>query len=126
PRPRRPGRLAAGPVHRDPRLHDRLEPRRAGVLLTPRPRPDSPAIPRPPAVVQSAPTEVARSPPVRARPGAPMPSFARTALVAAALAACAPGEGTLEVSVYGEEFIEETIPADAFVDGWTVTFDKFL
>lgn len=55
-----------------------------------------------------------------------MPSLARTALVAATLTACAPGEGTLEVSVYGEEFIEDTIPADAFVDGWTVTFDKFL
>jgi hypothetical protein len=53
-------------------------------------------------------------------------SLARTALVAVTLAACAPGEGTLDVSVYGEEFIDETIPADVFVDGWTVTFDKFL
>jgi hypothetical protein len=35
-------------------------------------------------------------------------------------------DGTLAVRVYGEAFIEETIPADAFVDGWSVTFDAFL
>ncbi len=34
--------------------------------------------------------------------------------------------GTLEVRIYGEEFIEDTIPASAFTDGWTVTFDRFL
>jgi hypothetical protein len=34
--------------------------------------------------------------------------------------------GTLAVRVYGEDFIEESIPADTFVDGWTVTFDKFV
>lgn len=44
----------------------------------------------------------------------------------------AAGEGTLAVSIYGEEFIEEGIPAgeagcDGCVeDGWTVTFDRFL
>ncbi|MCY1057894.1 hypothetical protein [Nannocystis sp. SCPEA4] len=36
------------------------------------------------------------------------------------------GERTLEASVYGEEFIEEGIPAAIFSDGWSVTFDKFL
>lgn len=34
--------------------------------------------------------------------------------------------GTLDVAVYGEPFIEEGIPADVFVDGWSVTFDRFL
>lgn len=32
---------------------------------------------------------------------------------------------TLSVRVYGEEFIEEEIPAEA-TDGWAITFDKFL
>ena len=40
------------------------------------------------------------------------------------LAACA-GEGEIEVHVWGEEFIEEGIPADAFADGWAVRFDGF-
>jgi hypothetical protein len=45
-----------------------------------------------------------------------------------ALAACGGGEdpGTLEVRIYGEEFIEEGIPAAAFEDGWAVSFDRFL
>lgn len=43
------------------------------------------------------------------------------------LGACdAGGSGTLEVVVYGEEYIEEQIPAETFADGWTVTFDRFL
>lgn len=36
------------------------------------------------------------------------------------------GDGTLRVTIYGEEFIEEGIPADAFVDGWAVVFDRFI
>lgn len=36
------------------------------------------------------------------------------------------GEGELAVQIYGEEFIEEGIPADEFADGWAVTFDSFL
>jgi hypothetical protein len=36
------------------------------------------------------------------------------------------GQGTVRVTVYGEDFIEQSIPADAFADGWTVTFDAFL
>ena len=36
------------------------------------------------------------------------------------------GEGTLAVEIWGEEFIEQGIPADVFADGWSVTFDKFL
>jgi hypothetical protein len=34
--------------------------------------------------------------------------------------------GTLEVRIYGEEFIEQGIPATEFVDGWAVRFDRFL
>lgn len=43
-----------------------------------------------------------------------------------------PGQGPLAVSIYGEEFIEQGIPAgepgcDGCVeDGWAVTFDRFL
>lgn len=36
------------------------------------------------------------------------------------------GEGTLALEVWGEEFIEDGIPDDVFVDGWSVTFDRFL
>jgi hypothetical protein len=39
------------------------------------------------------------------------------------------GEGTLSFTTWGEEYIEEEIPADpdgGFVDGWTVKYSKFL
>ncbi len=36
------------------------------------------------------------------------------------------GEGTLRVNVYGEAFVEDSIPADEFVDGWELRFSKFL
>jgi len=36
------------------------------------------------------------------------------------------GESTLRVTAWGEDFIEQGIPADAFVDGWSVTFDTFV
>lgn len=48
------------------------------------------------------------------------------ASLALALAACGPDDGKITVTVYGEEFIEEGIPADVFVDGWAVTYDHFL
>lgn len=48
-------------------------------------------------------------------------------MMSVALAACSdPAPGTLEVYVYGEEYIEDSIPSDVFVDGWSVTFNKFL
>ena len=49
-------------------------------------------------------------------------------LLATALAACGDdlADGTVTVRIYGEDFIEESIPADTFVDGWSVTFDQFL
>jgi hypothetical protein len=40
--------------------------------------------------------------------------------------ACSDSPGTITATVYGEEFIEEGIPADVFNDGWALTFDKFL
>ena len=47
--------------------------------------------------------------------------------VAMVLPGCADdGEGTLEVRVWGEEFIEEGIPSDVFVDGWALSFERYL
>ncbi len=40
-------------------------------------------------------------------------------------AGCGGGSGTWEVRVYGESFIEDGIPADETVDGWSITFDTF-
>ncbi|HRI49161.1 MAG TPA: hypothetical protein PLW65_03210 [Pseudomonadota bacterium] len=42
------------------------------------------------------------------------------------LGACGEAGGTLNVTIYGEEFIEKGIPASVFSDGWSVTFSKFL
>ena len=36
------------------------------------------------------------------------------------------GEGTLRVSIYGEEFIEDRVPAADVVDGWEIVFSRFL
>ncbi len=41
------------------------------------------------------------------------------------------GEGSVQITTWGEDYIEEEIPADpgdgsGFVDGWTVSYDKFL
>lgn len=44
------------------------------------------------------------------------------------LAACGDdpvGEGTVNVTVYGEAFIEEGIPVSEMSDGWAITFDTF-
>lgn len=41
------------------------------------------------------------------------------------LAGCG-GSAGLGVTIYGEEFIEEGIPAEVFADGWTVEFDSFI
>lgn len=44
------------------------------------------------------------------------------------LGACAddPGQATLRITAYGEEFIEDRIPAAVLVDGWTIDFERFL
>jgi len=34
-------------------------------------------------------------------------------------------EGEIEVRIWGEEFIEEGIPADALADGWAINFERF-
>jgi hypothetical protein len=41
------------------------------------------------------------------------------------LAACA-GEGTWTVETWGEEYIEQGIPADVFADGCSVVYDEFV
>ena len=65
-------------------------------------------------------------------------SFSRTAMIISlagltALASIGIGcsddesaEGTLGLELWGEEYIEEGIPAAEFADGYAVTFDKFL
>jgi hypothetical protein len=41
--------------------------------------------------------------------------------------ACAdPGRATLRVTAFGEEFIEDRIPAEVFSDGWELDFGRFL
>jgi hypothetical protein len=57
----------------------------------------------------------------------------RTGWVVAALAmlGCGPGRGALSVTTWGEAYIERGIPADGpmeagFVDGWAVTFERFV
>jgi hypothetical protein len=52
---------------------------------------------------------------------------------AAALGLCAAmtgcgdgGTGAVEVTTWGEQYIEDAIPASELADGWTVTFDAFL
>lgn len=48
-------------------------------------------------------------------------------LLASTLVACASeADGTITAHAYGEEFIEEGIPADVFSDGWSLSFDAFL
>jgi hypothetical protein len=42
-----------------------------------------------------------------------------------AIAGCA-DEGTLDVRIYGESFIEDGIPAGVFVDGWTMQFSRYV
>ncbi len=46
-----------------------------------------------------------------------------------ALAACDSsdeGSGTLKVELWGEDYIEDGIPSDEFVDGWAIDYDRFL
>jgi hypothetical protein len=52
--------------------------------------------------------------------------LALLALLAPACGDDGPSPGTLDVTIYGEEYIEDTIPADVFADGWSVTFDTFV
>lgn len=36
------------------------------------------------------------------------------------------GQGSLRVTIYGESFVEDRVPAEDVVDGWEVVFSKFL
>jgi hypothetical protein len=48
------------------------------------------------------------------------------ALPALAIACSDPAPGTITATVYGEELIEEGIPADVTSDGWSIAFDRFI
>lgn len=54
--------------------------------------------------------------------------FGKLSCLVPLLGACGsdPADGTITATVYGEELIEEGIPADELVDGWAISFDKFL
>jgi hypothetical protein len=43
-----------------------------------------------------------------------------------ALSGCGGGQGNVSFNTWGEEYIEDKIPAAEFEDGWEVTYDKFL
>ncbi len=49
-----------------------------------------------------------------------------TATLTTALTSCGDGEGAYRVTIYGEAYIEDQIPAADVIDGWTITFDEFL
>lgn len=62
---------------------------------------------------------------------APKPLFVilTSLTVVAPMPACGdddPGEGTVAVEIWGEEFIEEGIPAAELTDGWAIHFDTFV
>lgn len=50
----------------------------------------------------------------------------RRAILGLVLAGCSAGEGTWTVTTWGEEYIEEAVPAEVFADGCAVTFDEFV
>jgi hypothetical protein len=54
------------------------------------------------------------------------PGVALLALVALGCGDDSASPGTLELSIYGEDFIEQGIPAAEVADGWAVRFDSFL
>jgi hypothetical protein len=49
-----------------------------------------------------------------------------TAVLCLGAAGCSAAPGTLEIRIYGEDFIEKGIPAEEFSDGWAVTFEHFV
>ena len=52
-------------------------------------------------------------------------SFLCAALLGSLACGDAGGEGELSVTLYGEDFVELGIPADAMADDWSVAFDRF-
>lgn len=60
-----------------------------------------------------------------------LPELAVGMLLGMTLSACSvtdadEGSGSARFSVWGEEYIEQGMPATAFADGWSVSFSKFL
>lgn len=53
-------------------------------------------------------------------------SLGMLALSAASLLGCDAGVGSVSFTSWGEEYIEQEIPADAFADGYSVKYTKFL
>ncbi len=53
-------------------------------------------------------------------------TIATMGLLLCACDGAAAGESTLRFAAWGEDFIEEGIPADEFADGWSLTFDSFV
>lgn len=49
-----------------------------------------------------------------------------SALVLGCTDARSEGAGTLDFTIWGEEYVETGIPSTDFADGWSVRFDKFL
>jgi hypothetical protein len=47
-------------------------------------------------------------------------------IASAALVGCGDEIGDIEVSTWGEEYIEKEIPATEFEDGWSIHYTKFL
>lgn len=57
-----------------------------------------------------------------------MKRLSAAAAVTLSLFACSSddGEGTVAFTTWGEEYIEQELPAAEFADGWSVKFEKFL
>lgn len=55
-----------------------------------------------------------------------IPSVALACLFAVGCKGDEPEDGALDVRIWGTEYIEEGIPAEAFNDDWEVTFDRFV
>lgn len=47
-------------------------------------------------------------------------------LLAAAACGVEPGTTDLRISIYGEDFVEDRIPAAEVIDGWEIDFDRLL
>jgi hypothetical protein len=50
-------------------------------------------------------------------------SFAALALLSVA---CDQGPATLQITAWGEDYVEDRIPAEVLVDGWEIEFSRFL
>jgi hypothetical protein len=67
--------------------------------------------------------------PKRQHPRIPIATRVVALAALAAAPACKgtePGNGSLDVRIWGGDAIEEGIPPEDFVDGWTITWDRFV